>query len=414
MSTVVIMPGGFHPFHAGHMALYNSAREAFPGAEVYVAASNDTKTRPFPFALKEKLAKVAGVQPGHFVQVKSPFQPKEITQNYDPEKDVLIFVRSQKDMKESPIPGGVKKNGEPAYFQPFKRGELEPFGKHAYMAYLPTVEFGPGITSATEIRNAWPNLNDKQKTAMVMSLYPATQKNLKLAQNVVQMLDVGMGGEQNVAEGWFFKSPEEKEKKRLEKEKRIQQIEQEDEQRARETLNKVLTSALPNLIETITYNQFESAGPEWFGIRGAVFTTLSILDDSVKQELKRVSDLITAKLKLFGSVPDLMTLDNEKNYLLKFNQRMLIDKDYILKLLNEYANLIKTGLPKSSKSTSTVDLNNPANQGNKNNTPVISKEPSKNVNPELQKRLAARKAGNPTYGGLGENINESLDYLDEK
>lgn len=195
MSTVVIMPGGFHPFHAGHMALYNSAREAFPDAEVYVAASNDTKTRPFPFAIKEKLAKVAGVEPGHFVQVKSPFQPKEITQNYDPEKDVVIFVRSQKDMKESPIPGGVKKNGEPAYLQPFKRGDLEPFGKHAYMAYLPTVEFGPGIKSATEIRNAWPNLNDKQKTAMVMSLYPATQQNKKLADNVVQMLDIGMSGE---------------------------------------------------------------------------------------------------------------------------------------------------------------------------------------------------------------------------
>lgn len=194
------MPGGFHPFHAGHMALYNSAREAFPGAEVYVAASNDTKTRPFPFELKEKLAKVAGVQPGHFVQVKSPFQPKEITQNYDPEKDVVIFVRSQKDMKESPIPGGVKKNGEPAYLQPFKRGELEPFGKHAYMAYLPTVEFGPGIKSATEIRNAWPGLNEKQKTAMVMSLYPATQQNMKLAQNVVKMLDVGMSGE--LTEGW--------------------------------------------------------------------------------------------------------------------------------------------------------------------------------------------------------------------
>lgn len=189
------MPGGFHPFHAGHMALYNSAREAFPDAEVFVAATNDTKTRPFPFALKEKLAKVAGVQPGHFVQVKSPFQPKEITQNYNPDEDVVIFVRSQKDMKESPIPGGVKKNGEPAYFQPFKRGELESFGKHAYMAYLPTVEFGPGITSATEIRNAWPKLDDKRKTAMVMSLYPATQKNPKLAANVVQMLDMGMGDE---------------------------------------------------------------------------------------------------------------------------------------------------------------------------------------------------------------------------
>ena len=195
------MPGGFHPFHAGHMALYNSARKAFPDADLYVAATNSQETRPFPFAVKEKLAKVAGVAPGHFVQVKSPFQAKEITQNYDPERDVLIFVRSEKDRNESPKPGGMKKDGTPAYFQPYTGKNLQPFAKHAYFAYLPTVEFGPGITSATEIRKAWPTLNDRRKTAMVMSLYPATQNNPKLAANVVAMLDQVMGGQEDVAEG---------------------------------------------------------------------------------------------------------------------------------------------------------------------------------------------------------------------
>jgi hypothetical protein len=193
------MPGGFHPFHAGHASLYQSALKAFSGADVYVAATNDTKTRPFPFAIKEKLAKVAGVAPGHFIQVKSPFQPREITDKFNPEQDVVIFVRSEKDRNESPKPGGTKKDGSPAYFQPYTGKDVQPFGKHAYMAYLPTVEFGPGISSATEIRNAWPKLNDKRKTAMVMSLYPATQKNPKLAANVVKMLDMGMGNE--LAEG---------------------------------------------------------------------------------------------------------------------------------------------------------------------------------------------------------------------
>ena len=167
-----------------------------------VAATNDTKTRPFPFAIKEKLAKVAGVDSGHFVQVKSPFQPKEITDKFNPEQDVVIFVRSEKDRNESPKPGGTKKDGTPAYFQSYTGKDVQPFGKHAYMAYLPTVEFGPGITSATEIRNAWPTLNDKRKTAMVMSLYPATQKNPKLATNVVKMLDIGMG-DQQLSEGPF-------------------------------------------------------------------------------------------------------------------------------------------------------------------------------------------------------------------
>jgi len=190
------MPGGFHPFHAGHAALYNSAKRAFPDAEVFVAATNDTSSRPFPFAVKEKLAKLAGVEPGHFVQVKSPFQAKEITSRFNPEQDHLIFVRSEKDADKPPLAGGVKKDGNPSYLQPLLGAtRLEPFSKRAYMAYLPTVEFGPGMTSATEIRTAWPTLNEKRKTALVMSLYPGTQKNPKLASNVVAMLDTAIGSE---------------------------------------------------------------------------------------------------------------------------------------------------------------------------------------------------------------------------
>jgi hypothetical protein len=60
---------------------------------------------------------------------------------------------------------------------------------------LPTVEFGPGMTSATEIRAAWPRLNEKRRTALVMSLYPKTQSNPKLAATVVKMLDTAIGTE---------------------------------------------------------------------------------------------------------------------------------------------------------------------------------------------------------------------------
>jgi len=190
------MPGGFHPFHAGHAALYNSARRAFPDAEVFVAATNDTSTRPFPFAVKEKLARLAGVEPGHFVQVKSPFRAEEITSQFDPEQDKLIFVRSEKDATKPPQAGGNKKDGSPAYLQPLLGAKrLEPFARHAYMAYLPTVEFGPGMTSATEIRTAWPTLSAQHKMTLVMSLYPSTQRNRKLAATVVKLLDTAIGSE---------------------------------------------------------------------------------------------------------------------------------------------------------------------------------------------------------------------------
>jgi hypothetical protein len=201
MKQLVIMPGGFHPFHAGHYALYQAAQQAFPGADVKVAATNDVSQRPFPFKIKEKLAQLAGVKPGDFYQVKSPFRAEEITKNYDPEDTELIFVRSEKDATKPPQAGGNKKDGSPAYLQPLAGQDvLSPMNKHAYMAYLPTVEFGPGMTSATEIRTAWPTLNDKRKTALVMSLYPKTQTNPKLAQTVVKMLDSAIGGE--LEEGW--------------------------------------------------------------------------------------------------------------------------------------------------------------------------------------------------------------------
>ena len=85
------------------------------------------------------------------------------------------------------------KDGSLAYLQPIGK-TIEPMSQHGYMAYLPTVEFGPGMTSATEIRTAWPRLTPKRKTALVMSLYPATQKNPKLAATVVKMLDMAIGG----------------------------------------------------------------------------------------------------------------------------------------------------------------------------------------------------------------------------
>ena len=183
------MPGGFHPFHAGHYELYKSAKEKFPNADLYVAATNDQSERPFPFSLKQKLANLAGVSPDHFVQVKSPFQAKEILSKYDPNSDVLIYVRSEKDKNESPKPGTIKKDGSPSYFQPWTGKNVQPFGKQAYMDYLPTVEFAPGFTSATQIRQAWPKLSDAGKKKMLGILYPKTQESEKLLAMVMKIFN---------------------------------------------------------------------------------------------------------------------------------------------------------------------------------------------------------------------------------
>jgi hypothetical protein len=222
MQQIVIIPGGFHPFHAGHFALYQKAQQKFPNADVYIAATDDTSERPFPFALKEKLARLAGVPAGKFVRVKSPFSAEEITNRYDPEKTNLIFVKSAKNRKGGPSPEGPfpaepdpatgklplvtrgPRKGQPVSdrLQYYKDGQpMAAMNRHAYLDYLPTVEFGPGMTNASQIRAAWPKLNERQRTALVMSMYPATQSNKQLADTVVKMLDVVMNTVQE-NQGW--------------------------------------------------------------------------------------------------------------------------------------------------------------------------------------------------------------------
>jgi len=198
MANIVIMPGGFHPFHAGHAALYNSIKEKYGDSDVYVAASDNQKERPFPFKIKEKLAQISGVQPGEFVQVKSPFVPKEITDKYDPEKDSIVFVRSEKDRNEYPKTGMIKKDGSPGYFHSVDKGITEPFGKVGYIDYLPVKKFA-GITSATQIRDAWPNLNDDQREDFVTQIYPNIANNKKLIKNVVKLLSQGMSLNEGLA-----------------------------------------------------------------------------------------------------------------------------------------------------------------------------------------------------------------------
>jgi hypothetical protein len=189
MKKLVIVPGGFHPWHGGHTALYNAAKAAFPSADVVVASTDDTSERPFPFRVKKILAQAAGVPANRFIQVRSPFRAQEITQLYDPNETILIFVRSEKDREEMPQPGGVKKNGELAYLQPYQRTGLEPMAQHGYMAYLPVAQFGGGMTSATEIRSKWPGMRDEQKIKLVKELYPSTEGKAAAANKLVEILD---------------------------------------------------------------------------------------------------------------------------------------------------------------------------------------------------------------------------------
>lgn len=185
LQKLVVMPGGFHPFHAGHRALYDAAAARFPDAQVIVSSSDDVSKRPFPFAAKRFLAGLAGVPARHFVKVARPFVADEYEHLVDPNNTALIFVRSEKDAGDYPKPGDPNavvtkgpRKGKPPYILAYEESNLLPMTEHAYIEYLPTIEFKAGgtVSSASEIRAAWLKASDKKKDAILRALYPAADE----------------------------------------------------------------------------------------------------------------------------------------------------------------------------------------------------------------------------------------------
>ena len=187
---VAVMPGGFHPFHPGHKSLYDWAVKTFGQGNVYVAATNDTAARPFPFDVKKKLAGMAGVPESNFIQVKSPFNAMSYQDIVD-DATALVFVRSEKDKAEHPKPDQTKKNGEPGYLRTFTGKDLNSSNEMGYMAYGPTVDFdfsGMQIKSASELRATWPNMSDEDKHKAAALMYGNGHDE------AVQLLDKALGG----------------------------------------------------------------------------------------------------------------------------------------------------------------------------------------------------------------------------
>ena len=188
--TVAVMPGGFHPFHPGHKSLYDWAVKTFGKANVYVAASDNQDTRPFPFDVKKKLAAMAGVPESNFIQVKSPFLAREYSDLLD-DNTALVFVRSEKDKTSHPLPDQVRKSdGKMGYLLSYKDGDLETSDTHGYLVYGPTIDFdfsGMSIKSASELRAAWPDMSEEDKLQAADLMYPGN------GDSASKLLDTALG-----------------------------------------------------------------------------------------------------------------------------------------------------------------------------------------------------------------------------
>ena len=190
-NLIVIFPGRFQPFHMGHKKLYDMAKSQFPGADFFIAttdevAKNEDASRyPFNFNEKKEIIKATGIPDNVVRQVKQPYKPLEILKNYDPNVTKVIYLVGKKDMQsDARFTFGMTKKGTPSYFQPFKDLQsMQPFkeqGGHGYIYAPSTIQFNIGdksITSATELRDIYKASNEatrKQIIAAVLGKFNAT------------------------------------------------------------------------------------------------------------------------------------------------------------------------------------------------------------------------------------------------
>jgi hypothetical protein len=187
MNYLVIYPGRFHPFHRGHKASYDWLTNQFGDNNVYIASSSvqAPDTSPFSFDDKVMMMTKLGIPSSHIVNVKNPYQAKEITSRLSDEEKadtVLIFAVSAKDAERFNF--APKKDGSPGYLQPVpdnKKG-MKPMTQHGYVAITPTVNFkvkGVDANSASQIRKLYLDGNDNDRNQIIADLYGAPDPALK-------------------------------------------------------------------------------------------------------------------------------------------------------------------------------------------------------------------------------------------
>lgn len=195
MNTLVIYPGGFHPFHPGHASVFDHLAKRFPSADVFIAASDTTKKRPFDFDEKKFLANQSGIPNNRFVQVKSPYSAEEITQHYDPKNTQVIFVLSTKDENRIQKLTTPRVDGTPSKYKLWTPDATDPMDKTYYLYLAPTKPFkilNQVIKDASKIRSMYIDADDDTRKQIVHDLYPlgqAPNKTKKILDRVLSDLN---------------------------------------------------------------------------------------------------------------------------------------------------------------------------------------------------------------------------------
>lgn len=179
VNILVVYPGRFQPFHKGHKAVYDGLVAKFGRDRVFISTSNkvDPPRSPFSFSDKSVFMTLTGVPMDRVVESREPYKVPELTAIHPAESTVLIFAVSEKDMAEDPrFKMGVKKDGNPTYFQPMpgNLNDAATLDQHGYIMTVPTVDFtvlGSPMRSATEVRKQYAEADKETRKKIIADLF---------------------------------------------------------------------------------------------------------------------------------------------------------------------------------------------------------------------------------------------------
>jgi phosphopantetheine adenylyltransferase len=162
--VIAVYPGRFQPMGQHHAKTFEWLQNKFGASNVFIVTSDKVgPDSPFNFEEKKKIINAHGIT--NVVQTRSPYIPKEVLENYDPNTTAVVFLVGSKDMQENPrFRVGFKKDGSPSYYQHYEEGKnLQSFDNHGYLLVAPHVSLdvpGYGEMSGTQIRNALRDLTE--------------------------------------------------------------------------------------------------------------------------------------------------------------------------------------------------------------------------------------------------------------
>lgn len=191
-----IYVGRFQFFGKHHFKVWEYLTNIFGDGNVYIGTTDKVEypDSPLNFSQKKLIIEQYGIPSNRIYKVKTPYGPKEITDNFNLDSTAVFLAIGEKDSDRIDY---VKKDGTATYIQKFNSSTIvEPITKHQYTIIIPTFNInipGYGVMSGTTLRKfvleASPNFFKETLGWYDKNIFNMLRNSIKNIQETTKLID---------------------------------------------------------------------------------------------------------------------------------------------------------------------------------------------------------------------------------